>query len=121
LRYVDMNPVRAQLVESAGEYPWSSAQAHITGRDPWGLLDHDLWREVCPLGDWDGVLYDGWATDSVWVAELRAATHSGKPLANQEFVKQLEQDVGSDLRVRGRGRPRKRFALHAAMGAAERG
>jgi putative transposase len=64
LRYVDMNPVRAQLVESASDYPWSSARAHAPGRDPWGLLDHDLWREICPLRDWEGVLRNGWAADS---------------------------------------------------------
>jgi putative transposase len=64
LCYVDMNPVRAQLVESASDYPWSSARAHAPGRDPWGLLDHDLWREICPLRDWEGVLRNGWAADS---------------------------------------------------------
>ena len=51
LRYVDLNPVRARLVESASEYPWSSERAHISGRDGWGLLDLDLWREVCRLGE----------------------------------------------------------------------
>src|SRR5439155_17620732 len=32
-RYVELNPVRAQLVSRAEEYPWSSAQAHLLGRD----------------------------------------------------------------------------------------
>ena len=53
--------------------------------------------------------------------ELRAATYSGKPLANQDFVEQLEKDVGGDLRVRGRGRPRKKAGLEAAMPAAGAG
>jgi hypothetical protein len=53
--------------------------------------------------------------------ELRAATYSGKPLANQDFVEQLEKDVGGDLRVRGRGRPRKKAGLEAAMRAAGAG
>jgi putative transposase len=33
LRYVELKPVRARLVESPGVYPWSSAAAHLTGRD----------------------------------------------------------------------------------------
>src|ERR1035438_793046 len=35
MRYVELNPVRAKLVATAWEWPWSSAQAHI--RD--GTLD----------------------------------------------------------------------------------
>ena len=39
LPYVDLNPVRAKIVEQAVDYEWSSAQAHVTGRDPAKLLD----------------------------------------------------------------------------------
>ena len=118
LRYVDLNPVRARLVESASEYPWSSARAHISGRDAWGLLDLDLWREVCPLGDWEGVLHDNWAADRGWMDELRMATHSGKPLASKDFVQQLEEAVGTGLQVCGRGRPRKNSTRGSAVRAA---
>jgi putative transposase len=32
-RYVELNPVRARLVAKAEDYPWSSAVAHLSGRD----------------------------------------------------------------------------------------
>ncbi|MDP8225022.1 MAG: transposase [Candidatus Lernaella stagnicola] len=32
-RYVKQNPVRAGMLEKAGDYPWSSAAAHLAGRD----------------------------------------------------------------------------------------
>lgn len=32
-KYVEMNPVAAGLVEKPGEYPWSSARAHLAGED----------------------------------------------------------------------------------------
>jgi putative transposase len=32
-RYVELNPVRAVLVEAPTKYPWSSAAAHARGRD----------------------------------------------------------------------------------------
>lgn len=32
-RYVELNPVRAELTKEAEKYPWSSAAAHISGRD----------------------------------------------------------------------------------------
>jgi putative transposase len=33
LRYVSLNPVRAQLVKRAGDWRWSSVQAHLAGVD----------------------------------------------------------------------------------------
>jgi len=32
-RYVELNPVRAKLVERAEDYAWSSARAHLDGKD----------------------------------------------------------------------------------------
>lgn len=43
LRYTELNPVRARMVELATHYPWSSARAHCTGHDDSGLLNFDLW------------------------------------------------------------------------------
>ena len=31
VRYVMLNPVRARLVEQAGDWPWSGARAHLSG------------------------------------------------------------------------------------------
>ena len=33
VRYVTLNPVRAKLVKRAREWQWSSARAHLTGKD----------------------------------------------------------------------------------------
>jgi hypothetical protein len=44
LRYVSLNPVRARLVERADDWAWSSARAHLSGRDD-GLV------RVAPLLD----------------------------------------------------------------------
>lgn len=33
IRYVELNPVRAGLVETPDAYPWSSASAHLSGQD----------------------------------------------------------------------------------------
>ncbi|MBS3975582.1 MAG: hypothetical protein KGZ75_02450 [Syntrophomonadaceae bacterium] len=48
-RYVELNPVRAGLVSKAWQYRWSSAAAHVEGRD-------DILLKAGPLlemiGDW---------------------------------------------------------------------
>jgi len=41
-RYVELNPVRARLAERAGDWRWSSARAHLGGRD-------DALVKVAPL------------------------------------------------------------------------
>ena len=41
-RYVELNPVRAKLLAEPGNYPWSSASAHLAGKD-------DMLVKVAPL------------------------------------------------------------------------
>ncbi|MDX8410293.1 MAG: transposase, partial [Mariprofundaceae bacterium] len=33
VRYVELNPVHANMVDRPEEYPWSSAKAHLAGQD----------------------------------------------------------------------------------------
>ena len=41
LRYVEQNPLRAQMIRSPEEYPWSSYRVHAMGEDPdWLELHH---------------------------------------------------------------------------------
>jgi len=52
-RYVELNPVRAGIARAPGQYRWSSAAAHLTGKD-------DQLVQVKPLldafGDWNKFL-----------------------------------------------------------------
>ncbi|MEI8375365.1 MAG: hypothetical protein WCJ35_21305 [Planctomycetota bacterium] len=49
----DLNPLRVKLANHAAEWPWSSARAHLSGRD-------DRLVKAAPLGsmidDWEGFL-----------------------------------------------------------------
>ena len=78
LRYVDLNPVRARLVVEAVSYEWSSGAAHVSGKDPTGLLDQEAWRELCPLNDWGEVLAA--SPDEQHAERVRQATRTGRPL-----------------------------------------
>ena len=101
------------IVVDALAYGWSSARAHVTGRDATGLLDLDRWREISPLGDWDWVLHEGSAFDAGWMEQLRAATRAGKPLGSKEFIAELAAEAGTDLQLRSVGRPRKQEVAQA--------
>ena len=43
LRYIEQNPVRAGMVRSPEEYPWSSYRAHALGKAPSWLTAHSVY------------------------------------------------------------------------------
>jgi putative transposase len=106
LRYADLNPVRARLVECAEQWPWSSARAHIDGEDKLGLLDGETWRELCPLGDWQEVLR-GAGEPPEQLEALRQATRTGRPCAEAGMVAEWERRLGRKLHAARTGRPPK--------------
>jgi len=101
-RYVELNPVRARLIDSPAERPWSSARAHLSGHD-------DCLVKVAPLlamvGDWKGLLDSALREDDL--KELRGHGRTGWPLGDQTFLERLEGLVGRVLKPQKGGRPRK--------------
>jgi putative transposase len=103
LRYVDLNPVRAGIVHQAEAYQWSSAQAHVTGRDFSQLLDMAGWREICEPSDWKQLL--SLPEEAAEVGRLRHATRTGRPCGDSAFVEEMERRLGRRLRPGIGGRP----------------
>src|SRR5260370_21076956 len=52
-RYVEVNPVRARLATAARDWRWSSARAHLDGRDDGVVMVRPLLDLVA---DWQGFL-----------------------------------------------------------------
>jgi putative transposase len=92
-RYVELNPVRAKLVDRARQWPWSSARAHLLGRD-------DRLVKVAPLlglvGDWKAFLRSALGEDEL--RDLREHGRTGRPLGSSAFLARLERRVGRVLR-----------------------
>jgi len=101
VRYIELNPVRAKLAEAAGEWPWSSARAHLSGEaDP--LLAP---RRPFPgpwAGEWQAFLNQELTSQEI--AWIRQNITTGGPTASKEFIKQLEQETGTNLTPQPRGR-----------------
>jgi putative transposase len=97
-RYVELNPVRAGLAARAQDWRWSSARAHLNGKDD-GLV------KVAPLRkrakDWRAFLGEG--LDDAARDALRASERTGRPLGSQGFVRQLEKQLKRTLRRRKPG------------------
>jgi putative transposase len=89
IRYVEMKPVRAGLVEAPERFRWSSAAAHCDGRDAFELLDMDLWQSSGGIARWGDLLQA--ATSESGTKRLRSAMYSSKPLGSEEFVRRARQ------------------------------
>ncbi len=89
LGYVERNPVRAGIVAAAAEYEWSSAAAHLLGRDSRFLLDMGFWEEAGGAERWAGLLCSVEEEDKI--KQLRRATYAGRPLGSQEFLEELRR------------------------------
>jgi putative transposase len=97
-RYIELNPVRARLVDSPGDWPWSSAKAHLEGRD-------DQLVQVAPLlamiADWDSLLKS--AVPEEEIRDLRRHGRTGRPLGDEAFLGRLEEIVGRIVKPQKRG------------------
>ena len=91
-RYVELNPLRAKLVRRAADWRWSSARAHLAGRDD-GLATAAPLLELAP--DWRAFLRAG-LSDAERDA-IRAGERTGRPLGSDRFVARLEKRLGRTL------------------------
>ena len=104
-RYVELNPVRAGLVKRARQWRWSSARAHLEGRDDELAAAAPL-LELAP--DWRGHLAEGLEAERL--DRLRLHARTGRPLGTARFVENLEHHFGRPLAPRKRGPAPKRKA-----------
>jgi len=86
VRYVENNPVKANLCVRAEDWEWSSAQAHIEGKD-------DILVSVKPMldriGNWASYLSQD---DAICNIDETIGQHArtGRPLGDESFIRQLE-------------------------------
>ena len=99
VRYVERNPVRAGLAEKAENYVWSSAPAHVLGREDDLLAPGRPYPG--PVKDWGRWLREPEEVEEV--ERLRLATRTGRPCGSEGFVRMLENLLNRVLRPQKRG------------------
>lgn len=92
-KYIELNPVRAGIVESPESYKWSSAAAHLQKED-------DILVKAGPLldivPDWRELLSSDLTEDEY--KTLRSHEKTGRPLGSDSFLTGLEQLTGRFLK-----------------------
>ncbi|MFH1478555.1 MAG: transposase [Candidatus Omnitrophota bacterium] len=103
IRYVENNPVRADLVKDAWEYKWSSASDH-TGDRKKGLIRLGVYNTITPK-DWHDYLKE---SDTDMTNEIKSKTNRGLVVGTNEFITYLEKRLNRSLQYLRQGRPTKR-------------
>ena len=103
MRYVENNPVRAQVVKKAQSYKWSSANSHVKKiNDP--VLSKGC-HIVNNIKDWGAYLEE--RDEDLLTQAIKENTRTGRPCGDERFIRKIELTVGRRLVALPRGRPRK--------------
>ena len=105
LRYTELNPLRARMVEAPDAWRWSSARAHSLTDHADSALDMNAWSAA-----WDPVTWRDFLnieSDSAELDAIRRSTYTGRPLGDKGFVSDLERQLHRRLAPQKGGRPAK--------------
>ncbi|SDY20498.1 putative transposase [Allochromatium warmingii] len=108
-RYIELNPVRANMVRDPGEYAWSSYRANGLGASDPLLSPHALYLALGETPEARQTAYrELFRTelDEAALTELRLAIQQSQPIGSERFLQQIEQMTGQRREARPRGRPR---------------
>lgn len=110
-RYIELNPVRADMLNHPRDYPWSSYKTNAEGKKSDLLTPHDQYLQLDHRVLERRKAYRGLFKahiDQPIDNEIRSATNGNYVLGNTKFQEQIEQALGRRV-VRGKaGRPKKR-------------
>jgi putative transposase len=102
LRYVELNPVRAGLVQRASDWQWSTASSRFNSSAEKSWIDSELWRQSWDAETWKLAL-ETRLEDADLLHRMREATRSGRPFGAPDFIDALERETGRPLRLQKRG------------------
>lgn len=107
-RYIELNPVRAGIVESPADYGWSSFRTNALGIPSTLLTPHALYLELgktknARLENYRQLFSD--VLDSSVLDAIRYALDRGLVLGTDEFQIELEEKTKNRVRPAKRGRP----------------
>ena len=110
-RYIELNPVRAAMVDDPAHYRWTSYRHNALGQANPYLTPHPLYLS---LGQDDKARQAAYRSlfraqlDNEAINDIRLALNQSQPLGNSRFYMKIEAMTGQRREAKPRGRPRVR-------------
>ena len=113
-RYIELNPVRANMVNHPSEYPWSSYAYNALGKTDELVIEHELYER---LGKSDQLRCEAYCSlfnvdvPQRTIEEIREATNKSWVLGSDFFKETIEAKINRPMNPRGKGGDRKSKAF----------
>ena len=107
-RYIELNPVRANMVPQPAGYGWSSFSANALGAQNDLITPHESWLA---LGNNDSSRRRAYlslfeqALEQDQIENIRSGVRKGLPTGHDRFKRQIEEALSIKLGTGRRGRP----------------
>lgn len=110
--YIELNPVRANMVDEPSKYSWSSYQINALGKESELCTPHPLY---IALGESKSARLDNYQQlfnsrfDGNLLIDIRLATKRGTAVGTTNFFEDIETLTGCKMTQMKRGRPKQKF------------
>lgn len=106
-RYIELNPVRAGMVDNPADYQWSSYQVNALGKVSELCCPHVLYQAIANTRAQRCQDYQElctYALSEKSIKEIRNSSKSGMALGSDKFKREIEQLTGRRMQAKQRGR-----------------
>ncbi|WP_299808134.1 transposase [uncultured Shewanella sp.] len=109
-RYIELNPVRANMVDDPCKYQWSSYQVNALGKASTLCTPHPAYLAINSNKTARQTSYRALFKhhlDTKMIEDIRQATHKGMAIGNDKFKDEIEKLTNTNMRPQKMGRPPK--------------
>jgi len=109
-RYIEMNPVRAEMVSHPAEYPWSSYRMNALGKHDNMVTPHPLYQALAETPEKRREMYRSFfdqQLDETSLKEIREATNKAWVLGSAYFKEKIEVRINRQMTPKPKGGDRK--------------
>lgn len=108
MRYIELNPVRANMVKHPADYRWSSHRSNALGKDSPLITPHACYLALSHNAERRLQTYRGLFEERLHsrdIHRIRNATQFCMPLGNEQFKQHVEATLSRPMGFAKRGRP----------------
>jgi putative transposase len=108
-RYIELNTVRAAMVNCPAEYSWSGYQCNAMGKQSALQTPHELYQRLGPTRELRQEAYRELFRTRIpqgFISDIRRCTNSGVAFAGEKFISEIESLKLGRVSARASGRPR---------------